>query len=437
MGKTLRTVIVASVALLSACTLSETPAPPLQGPSELGLSLTTFANPDVLSQDGASQSLIVVQAYDTNGQPARNVSFRVEITVGGVVTDFGSLSARTLVTGNDGRATVTYTAPPPPLVSVDTNSSVTIRLTPSEGNFADAQSRFVQIRLVPPGVIIGPTGPRATFTVSPATPAAFSNVTFDASASTPGPNAIIVSYDWNFGDGSTASGPVALHQFAAGSYSVTLTVTDSSGASASTSKAVNVAAGTLPTATIDISPTLPLVNQTIFFNASRSVAGAGRTIVRYDWNFGSGTPQSGVTVTKSYDVPGTYAVVLTVTDDVGQRNTAEKDVTVAAGTASVPTARFTLSPSPARTGEVVMFNASASSSTAGATIARYEWDFGDGSAIQSTTAPNATIQHIYTQQAPKCGPCPSGQTDGRYTIRLTVFDTNGLSNSTTATLLVY
>ncbi|WP_255589371.1 GDSL-type esterase/lipase family protein [Cellulomonas sp. PS-H5] len=53
--------------------------------------------------------------------------------------------------------------------------------------------------------------------------------TFDASGSTD-PDGRIVDYRWEFGDGTTASGPVVTHTFAPGTYDVTLVVTDDAGA---------------------------------------------------------------------------------------------------------------------------------------------------------------------------------------------------------------
>ena len=88
--------------------------PPLSGPSEFGTSVTITASPDAINQDGGSQSLITITTRDSNGNPLRNVSLRTEIFVNGVHTDFGTLSARSVVTDANGRATLIYTAPGAP-----------------------------------------------------------------------------------------------------------------------------------------------------------------------------------------------------------------------------------------------------------------------------------------------------------------------------------
>ena len=72
----------------------------------------------------------------------------------------------------------------------------------------------------------------------------------------------------------------------------------------------------------------PAVGQTIFFNAEASRAAAGRRIVSYDWDFGTGRTASGVTTSKSYSTPGTYTVTLTVTDDAGEKATTANTVTI-------------------------------------------------------------------------------------------------------------
>ncbi|MBE0369910.1 PKD domain-containing protein [Pseudoalteromonas aurantia] len=73
------------------------------------------------------------------------------------------------------------------------------------------------------------------------------NCNFDGTAST-SPNGSLSQYEWQFGDNSSNGfGANTSHSFtAAGDYTVSLTVTDSSGATATTSKTVSVNDGTDP-----------------------------------------------------------------------------------------------------------------------------------------------------------------------------------------------
>jgi len=88
--------------------------------------------------------------------------------------------------------------------------------------------------------------PSASFTASPNPTTPGSSVSFDASGSSD-PDGTIASYSWDFGDGSAAgSGVAPSHAYAAaGSYQVTLTVTDNGGETGSVSHTVKVSVPTV------------------------------------------------------------------------------------------------------------------------------------------------------------------------------------------------
>lgn len=319
-----------AAATLAGCTMKKTEAPDLAGPSEASTSVVVNISPDVLQQDGASQSVVTVTARDANGQPARNLSMRVEIRLGGTIADFGSLSARSIVTGSDGRATLVYTAPPSTSPAVDPFTVVDIAVIPIGNDFGNSQTRVASVRLVPPGVVIPPDGLRPAFTFTPSAPQDHQTVLFDGSTSTAAPGNAIATYSWNFGDGDTGSGRTATHSYdSPGTYIASLTISDSFGRSATISQSLTVGAGANPTASFVFSPSDPLPGTTVFFNASASRAAPGRTIVSYDWDFGDGTFGTGVTASRRYPLLGSYTVTLVVTDDAGRRGIASQTVPVA------------------------------------------------------------------------------------------------------------
>jgi PKD repeat protein len=439
MLKVLRTALTLTVVLaLGGCTVQQAATPSLTGPSEFALSIRVTATPDSLSLDGGSQSAIVVEAHDANGAPRVGLPVRLEILVGGTVQDCGQLSARNVVTGSDGRAVSVFTAPGMPLPSpaclgFSPGNTVTIRAIPSGNNFETAQAQSATIRMVPTGVIVPPADtPTPVFTFVPASPTAGSPVQFNASGSCGGQisgttclsGSQIVAYSWTFGDGGSGSGAIASHTYIAQqSYSVTLTVTNDRGVSASTTQTLTVGGPTVATtAGFNMSPSPAAVNQPVVFDASVSASGPGISIVDYAWNFGDGTSilhTSSKVVAHSYTTAGTYSISLTVTDSIGSNGStvvATNTLTVNAVAGAGPTASFTVSQSPTTVGTTVTFDGGQSQGT----VVRWEWDFGDGTVIGEA---DPVTTHAYSRA-------------GSYIVRLTVTDTSGRQNSTNRTLNV-
>jgi chitodextrinase len=139
----------------------------------------------------------------------------------------------------------------------------------------------------------------------------------------------------------------------------------------SRSKTVVVGTSGDPAAGLRLLADDPGIGDQIVFNGASSTAVSPRTIVSYDWQFGTGRSGSGMIVSKKYDTPGTYNVTLTVTDDAGNKGTSSQGVTVGTSSAGGLTAAFTFSPSGPTAGSSVNFNAS--TSTSADPIASYKW----------------------------------------------------------------
>jgi PKD repeat protein len=196
----------------------------------------------------------------------------------------------------------------PSVTVVDTNgqtdtASVTLNVTDSTSPEADAD--------VPANVSVGES--------------------FSVSGQQSSDDGQITSYEWSFGDGTTATGETATHSYSSnGTYTVTLTVTDDAGNTDTAERTVTVqdARDTTPPEAVADVPTNVSVDES--FTASGRNSSDGGRITSYEWSFGDGTTATGETATHSYSTNGTYTVSLTVTDEAGNTDSAERTVTVRA-----------------------------------------------------------------------------------------------------------
>ena len=136
------------------------------------------------------------------------------------------------------------------------------------------------------------------------------------------------------------------------------------------------------------------------FDASRSSDQDGDRL-RYSWEFGDGASAEGVAVVHRYPAPGTYRGMLRVTDgspQIGNGAELPFEVTVKRPPQAVAGPDVVVAP-----GEAVTFDGSGST-PGDRPIARYSWDFQDG-----TRGTGATPAHAFARS-------------GRYVVTLRVQD---------------
>jgi len=239
-------------------------------------------------------------------------------------------------------------------------------------------------------------GARANFTHSaPTSCTAPININFTNTSTGSQP----LTYQWNFGDGVTSSEANPSHNYgSAGSYTVTLITTNSSGCSDTIVKPNTVVIGTVRanfTTPENICAGTPVV-----FSNTSTPAGVGAS-----WNFGDGTTSTDANPSKTFSLPGTYTIKLVSTSGTcGDSFT--RNITVL----SKPTAQFISS---ATTSCSYPFSVTFTNQSSNALT--YSWDFGDGE-----TSTEANPSHVFTRS-------------GSFTVKLTATNSNGCTDVFTMT----
>ena len=156
------------------------------------------------------------------------------------------------------------------------------------------------------------------------------------------------------------------------------------------------------------------LNDSFVFNA-RGSASTNASLESYEWDFDDdgATDATGPLAIWRFAAKGTHAVSLTVADSLGEEAEDEAVVTIRNRS---PEARFVYLPAEPEAGEPALF-ADASADPDGV-IASWAWDFGDGG-----TSPDREPTHTYDRA-------------GTYTVRLTVTDEDGGTDSATRSVTV-
>jgi PKD repeat protein len=211
---------------------------------------------------------------------------------------------------------------------------------------------------------------------------------FTATA-TVAPGTTIVSYHWNFGDGTNTSTltPNTLHSYTApGSYNVSLFIESSGGCRDTIIKSITIL-NTAGTCHAQFRDSMVQPNKFYFFSGGSTTA-PGDSIVQRIWSYGDGTGNNGnyVNTDHIYQVSGTYTVCLRTVSARGCVDSFCKVITAVAPTPPPCHANYTYSIS--GSGEVHFTN----TSTTLGTSAQYYWHFG-------TLGVGNTINPVFTLPA--------------------------------------
>lgn len=191
-------------------------------------------------------------------------------------------------------------------------------------------------------------------------------------------NAIKPTFAWTFGDGNSATTASSTNSYASpGLYTVKIAVTDSFGCIDSIKRNVLIQR--------------PIVD----FNDSILFIGCGAGEIKFKdasysqingwkWDFGDGNSSTSQNPTHNYTTAGTYNVELVATNIKGCSDSLVKNALVTI-TAS-PSGSFTFGPVSGCGNTNVTFTASTNSAQL------YQWDFGDGTKVNTSTG---SVSHTY------------------------------------------
>ena len=207
----------------------------------------------------------------------------------------------------------------------------------------------------------------------------------------------VISYEWDFGDGTTAFVQNPQHIYnTPGVYDVTLKVLNANGCEDSTLAPISITVGAPPTADIFPSITTGCAPLTVMFTDSST---GPFPVNNWFWDFGDGNTSTQQAPTNTFVNPGTYTVKMVIQDANGCTDSTTRLITVS----SSPIVDFMVSATNGCAPLTVQFT---DLTTSTSPLQSWFWDFGDGN---TSTVQNPI--HTYTF-------------NGDFDVSLTVTDIN-------------
>ena len=293
---------------------------------------------------------------------------------------------------------------------------VSLIVTNTNGVSSDPATVIITVNPAPVNNLL----PQAKFSATPISGSVTLSVTFTDQSSPANDGSFIQLYQWDFGDDNTAikfdNQPFTYDYTRAGKFTPSLIIRDNllriSSKFIGPTITVDGTVNNPPSPSFNWAQTSYIPNLKVqFTDTSSDVEGP---IVAWAWNFGDNQTSNVQNPEHIYADPGTYRVVITVTDSGGLQASGTRQITVLPLGNNPPIANFNFS----QQNRKLIVDFTDTSSDSDGIISLWNWDFGDGSTdlVQNPT-------HAYSLA-------------GTYQVTLKVTDSGGKFSSITKNVIV-
>lgn len=203
----------------------------------------------------------------------------------------------------------------------------------------------------------------------------------------------VLTWEWTFGDGSTATSKNPTHAYSQpGDYTISLTPKTVSGL-CDNAFTRDIKIRSVPVASFNISNVRAVNTAVQFTNTSTNFTKNNATVFQWSIDEGSGFRYFNENPSHTFSQPGVYNIILSVTDTTGGCSSVmSKSITIGAS----PSVGFQLSEKACTQNPIMLTDTSSVSDNVGSKIVSYQWNFGGGVADRSLsnrpdTLPNPVV----------------------------------------------